>query len=456
MDALAPYICYSLFKNIPFKTLKAIGISNRHLYKCFSNYKNQHMQRKGGNTILYPHQIELIDTVKHDWESGKRTTSLQADMSWGKTLAGLQILFESMDSYGIYVAPPTMLRSLILEAEKHYGTSRDISDRKILFYSSTRSADRIYIDNCLVNEDVYGLFGKVIVLTPSLKWKDKRDSYNTLINWCHHFVFDEAHTMKKAYERLADHFTKNRPWVRMLYMSATEMKVKTDGKNTSKLNDTMMPNVSSELIVTNDVETVTNDRLDRDTGRIVVVHESREQRIGLVIPVLNFFNRQATSYKKFNQNENKLALETSIKAVCTGNNLNMASSMYIINPLGCAMPTIQQCIGRMYRQSNNHSAVRYTVVVPKYDKTWVYCRVALIIPKFDHIVTKDVTSVENVVSFLKAACIDLDALTDHQVILLFCRLTDQTTMFDTTHNYWSSLPTSDTISTQLLLTCMML
>lgn len=476
MDTIALNLSFQLFTKLSVRSMLAISMTCKHLKTCFNEYKKQYLTIKAGESTLYLYQIEMFTWIRDMWSnnSGTRILKLQASMSSGKTLVALHSVFNLLGrlgkkaSHGIIFCPGATIRAWIDEANTHYkvGANKNIESRKVLFHSSTRKADTLFIESCVSENCMSKLRGKIIVTTPLTNLVNTEMYVQYFIANASCIVFDEGHRNTKAYQNIIDH-TEQDATNRILIMSASTIAVGDKHRDrpikSEYMKINLMPSTLPDLDKTSSVllpkngeslSDLLNKVISRSTAsHIIVVQPNPEEEVKFTTThkEYDFYNRQVTSLNKFEKIGG--VLKTYIKRVNAGLNLNYGNHLIIVNPINCSLATIQQMIGRVYRQSNVHKSIKVNILVPQYNSVWVVSRLAMIIPKPDFLQSKtSVTRIESIIDTLRKFNVNLDSLTSQEITLLFGSVDSLYKDEAYLHPYYSSFPSH--IPIPCLLVCM--
>jgi hypothetical protein len=203
----------------------------------------------------------------------------------------------------------------------------------------------------------------------------------------------------------------------------------------------VVPGITKELIIKSN-----NQRFPKLNYEIIMtsknaymvidnnLHNKKDKYISLITPKLekvsdidcniknhkiHDYNDKGVSVYKNYKKEGGILL-CSIKKISEGNNLNKTSLAYIVNPVKCTSQTIQQCVGRFYRESNINVEVNIVFVIPDtYDNLWARCKLSM--TEYIGFDAKSNEQIETINSFLISQDYHFNNFTDVEFLCIYSK-----------------------------------
>lgn len=425
-------VIFEIFEGLSYSGLKNTALTCKTMYKNYKRYIAGTRNEKAGVTRLYPHQKEIIRWATKNMKQNERLLC-SAYMSAGKTLIGYETCFrlmknkakEGLDNvFSLVLVSPNVLRVWMAEAEKHYPDLVKRKNKKIYFYSSMRKNDQQYVE-----DEIMSLNGVVVVSS----LQNRKQSFDNLVKSASFLVFDESHKLEGKTSYYSDITTSP-----CLYLTAS-CPPKIDITNKFILNGgARFPELTYEFHYINPLTqeitmSLVDDIINREDRNIFVLVPHRDRRnrhmkdyltddqcgqISRHKPVYNYYGRQVTSLKKVAKTGGVLL--SSIKVVSEGSNFNDFSCAYFVDPKFCTLQTLQQAVGRFYRRSNIHPAIKMVMITEENTQNWARCRLALIVTRdLKGLDAKSDGSILSINTFLITRGYNINELSDDDLICLY-------------------------------------
>jgi hypothetical protein len=380
--------------------------------------------------------------------------------------------------FSIVFCSPNVFPVWVKEAEKHYSHFRTKKDKKILFYTSARKEKReidaaiffelmspeerkAFISNScnagqkreLINfYDKYkgkkieraNLEGKVIIM--SLQTNSTHMTFD-LTKRASFLVYDECHKLQKRLGFIYCKFGHSKP---SLFLSAslfTHGEIEIDNIYTLKQNKEMptlnyvefdVPSQNQNKIVlppcvVNDLKTRTDKHIFIITSHVVnfgripdlfprnEITVSPKGKVRLAVNgkrIYSYFRKETRNMARVIDKGGIIC--SSFKVISEGNNFREFSTAYFVLPYRCTLKTIRQTVGRFYRQNSKHQTINIMNATIKNTQNWARCRLAAINSiGLEGLDAKGDEAVRRVIYLLQENTIDVDTLSDDDLICLF-------------------------------------
>ncbi len=420
MERLPYDVSSQIFDILTAKWATNLGNVSVNMRKAY-NYYRTYKCKLAGETYLYPHQISMIQWIVKNIEL-KGSILIEAYMSSGKTLVALEAmmrLLRGTNGMCIIYVPGTVIKIWVAECLKHYpnnikfGKNGTFESTNILIYHSSMKSHYDYIDKG------GSLDGKIIITTPTTILKRQ----DVIQSKAKYFVFDEAHRMKTGYGYISEKY----PQIPKLYMTGSQCDMNSMGINDNyRLVDakSRFPDITSKIVKLPQkkaYEYINQDIQNHDNTHIVIVDNNLDNYNvfkGIVTSkhIYNYHSKSRTVYNKYEENGG--ILFASIKSISEGCNINAASLMYIINPEKCVMQTIQQCVGRIYRESNTNPSIEVIFIIPD-DDIQLYMRCRLSVTNHIGFDIKPNDRCDRIYTYLQRKGLNVESLDDINILCAF-------------------------------------
>jgi hypothetical protein len=416
-------ILFSIFHELGLRNCHTVSRTCKALRTAFVNYAKVWCDRRttGGVSLLRYHQVDMITWLEKRLASPSlygRMILCNAYTSAGKTLVALETCFRYLsghDGFGVIYLLPTVQEAWIQEIAKHYpDETRQNDTKKILVIK--RQKDMMY-----VTKHIDKMNGKIVVMTPY------RDTHNSLCRAAAIVAFDEPpQTDKSLYRYVLSLVRKTVPCIvltnSMHSVNAASVELVVDADRGR------FPTIRFEYVAMNRSSHSTEGGVRELVGDLLDSDEA--EHACLVLPNLTEDSLYYGYNKKMHKGLKKCAyaayvreggvLVTSIKKISKGNNLNNTSSMYILLDADVTVITIQQCVCRVYRESNVHRHVRITFL---YDDPYKYVQARLAsILSYKWTICKTRRGVLLVIDYLDSIGEDYRRLSDPEFLVCFGRV----------------------------------
>jgi len=323
---------------------------------------------RAGVSYLYTRQVDSIKYVLDQFAKGEKVVTLNAYMSFGKTLVGYEIARAHLalhpNKIAIIKVPNTVAETWISEGLKHYPSEYKstgaVARRKIIHDNAKQLAQRKHYRNTVKAANYAMLRGKIIVTT------DVPDA--ALAPEISVIVVDEYHRYSGDIDEIKQYF----PTIPILLMGATKAsKVESDAKMTAlSTADVVMPTITKTIIDNySSVRTIVA-RIEKESCKhICVAADSKHDVENIILQVgnnkkcYNFSTRNPKTYAKYAQSGGVLVAST--KVIAEGTNLNHCNLFIVVltrnNPL--SLKRVQQLTNRVIRQSSIYADVEVSYYV---------------------------------------------------------------------------------------------
>lgn len=373
---LDEYVWCIVFDHLVKYNFAALMLTNKHLNECFRRYLVDLSNRWGyGASKLRPHQIMMLKWINL-FVSRPRNfdIALQAGMSSGKTIVGLTSCFMSLDrcdTYCLYITSANAFNELQHECKKHF--SAELKSGKLLVCKSGLKSYKLIqstlvptsVEHEVKDMDPTKLKGTVIISSINSRITQ------SLVLYAHYIVMDEFHKNSGAIRATM------KAGARILAMSASKPKLNL------KFDDRYIVLESGGKLPTLEFKMVFNSLKGREdyipTYKLVSAYPDRHKLYictdGYAIKCVvseafdagceeNYYDYHIKTISKRQEfGFQGGVLCTDIKSISEGQNMNECSIMFLEAPSCTTIKTLWQCVGRVWRTSNQHKTISVVFIL---------------------------------------------------------------------------------------------
>ena len=369
MESIPTEIFYKIVKHFNVREVSALALASKRMYALYLAFRK--ITVRAGDSYLYARQIKSINYIKNSIGKGNTRIVLNAYMSFGKTLVGLETAREMLKIYpnkcALIIVPSTVLMVWASEAAKHYPEYRArglVKNRKILFMCSQFASHNDHIYTVIGQNRADQLGGKIIVTTaPSATSLVPLQNVSIII-------VDEYHRNIANTERQLnrDEIIGKIP---ILMMGASIVNCPDEHVSLQKLSlyNVILPKTHLDIETTFDLNAIKNKIIAADAKHICVALKSQyevdyfmRQVDGVGKIIYDYKTRSTKKYNTFAHTGGILL--TTVKCITEGNNINHCN-LFVIqcsDDSYLSLKRTQQLVGRVIRQSaiyNNIDIIFY-------------------------------------------------------------------------------------------------